>query len=89
MDRKISIQLKILFAVRVCLWIVAFVSTAYWIWYSGKLTYDGVFDPYQYSTLLRPVLYRNLAIAIAAVCISFVLHALSVKLKAKAKREEL
>ncbi len=77
-DKKL---IKIFFSIRVCLWIVALVSTIYWIYYSVKLHLNGIFDPAEYSTLLRPVLYTCLIIAIVAVCISFALHAWSVRIK--------
>ena len=71
-------EMKI-FAIRVCLWIIALVSTVYWIYYSIKLHRLGIFDPGEYSTLLRPVLYTCLIIAVVAVCVSFALRAWSKK----------
>ncbi|MBQ3798294.1 MAG: hypothetical protein II842_18790 [Butyrivibrio sp.] len=62
---------------RICLWIVALTATIYWIYYSIKLHNDGIFDPSEYSTLLRPVLYTCLIISILAICISFALRAIS------------
>ncbi len=79
--KKAKIQLRILFIVRICLWVVAFAFTAYWIWYSFKLTYDGVFEPSEYATLLRPVLYRNFLISVGAVALSFILFFISRKIK--------
>ena len=73
--------IKILFAIRICLWIVIFVSTAYWIYYSVKMHRDGIYDVYEYATLLRPVLYPCLIISIIAICISFALHALTVRIR--------
>ena len=72
---------KILFIIRVCLWITAFVSTAYWMYYSVKLHMDGIFDYHTYAALLRPVIYPCLIISVAAICLSFALYALSKKLK--------
>ncbi|MBR5420477.1 MAG: hypothetical protein IK115_04945 [Lachnospiraceae bacterium] len=82
-----SIQKKInlLFGIRVCLWIVAFVSTAYWMYYSGKLHREEIFDPYEYATLFRPVFYTCLIISLSAVILSFVLYALGRKLKRELK----
>ena len=82
---------KILFAVRVILWAVALGSTVYWIWYSFDLMGSGIFDPYEYAGLLRPVLYPCLCIAIVAVCISFALYRKSKELKSvilQKKKEE-
>ena len=80
---KAKKQVFILFLVRIFLWVVAAVSTAIWMWYSGKLHQDGIFDPFEYATLLRPVLYTCLIIAIVSVCTSFALYALSKKIKKK------
>ena len=81
MEKNNKKQILVLFVIRVCLWIVALVSTIYWIWYSIKLHNEGIFAPEEYSPLMRPVLYTCLIIALAAVCISFILHAWTKKLK--------
>ena len=76
-------QVFILFLIRIFLWVVAAVSTFIWMYYSAKLHQDGIFEPSEYATLLRPVLYTCLIIAIVAICISFILHAVSVRIKRK------
>ncbi len=83
MKKKQKPQVIALFIARVCLWIVAFVSTVYWMRYSAKLHSMGIYAPEEYSPLMRPVLYTCLIIAFVAVCISFALHALSVRIKKK------
>ena len=85
MAENFSTKIKILFGVRICLWLVALASTVYWISYSMKLHANGIYAPEEYSPLMRPVLYTCLGIAIAAICISFALHALSVRMKKKAE----
>ena len=74
-------KIKILFILRVFLWIVAFISTVFWICYSFKLHLDGVFDYHTYAAMLRPILYPCLIISVAAICISFALYAVSKNLK--------
>ncbi|MCR4763041.1 MAG: hypothetical protein K5696_05890 [Lachnospiraceae bacterium] len=74
-------EIRALFIIRICLWIVAFVSTVYWIWYSIKLHVDGIFDYHTYASLLRPILYPCLIISVAAICLSFALYAMSRKLR--------
>ncbi len=81
MKKKEKTSVIILFIIRVCLWIVALVATIYWINYSIQLHRAGIFDPAEYSTAMRPVLYTCLIISILAVCISFALHALTVRIK--------
>ncbi|WP_029232893.1 hypothetical protein [Butyrivibrio sp. VCB2006] len=85
MQSEVSTKIMRLLVCRIVLWIIAAVSTGYWIYFSIKLHRDGIFDPAEYSTALRPVLYTCLVIAVIAICISFVLHHLSKKLKAKEK----
>ena len=74
---------KALFIIRICLWITALIPTIYWIYYSFKLTSDGIFDPFEYADYLRPVLYPCLVISFIALVISFILHAISNHLRNK------
>lgn len=85
MKKDINPKVLVLFVIRVCLWIVALVSTIYWMNYSNQLYKQGIVAPEEYSPLMRPVLYTCLAISVTAVCISFALHAWSVRIK---KRDE-
>ena len=85
MKNKVKTQVTILFIIRVCLWIVAALSTLYWMYYSVKLHMDGIFAPEEYSPRLRPVLYTCLIISIAAICISFALHAKSKRIQKEEK----
>ena len=87
MREKMKKSVLALFITRVCLWIVALASTIYWIYYSIKLHREGIFVPEEYSPRLRPVLYTCLIISVAAVCISFVLRAISVKIKNQGVKE--
>jgi len=83
MEEKARIQVRILFFIRVILWIVALTATIWWMVYSVQLHKQGIFDPHEYATLLRPVLYSGFLIAVAAICLSFALHALTVRIKKK------
>ena len=81
MIKKVMIKIRVMFAARILLWLIALISTIYWISYSFELYKQEIFDPHDYATLLRPVLYICLAIAFVSICISFVLHARTKKLK--------
>lgn len=81
MKKKAEIKIKIIFGIRIFLWVTAFASTAYWIWYSFKLYNDGIVLPEEYSPLLRPVLYRGIIISVAAIVLSFVLRSVARKIK--------
>jgi hypothetical protein len=81
MARSNGQKIKILFIIRICLWIVALGSTICWIYYSIKLHLDGIFEYHTYAAMLRPVLYPCLIISVTAICISFALYAISRKLQ--------
>lgn len=81
MQKKTKTQITILFLCRLFLWIVAFGATVYWVRFSIQLHENGIFDPHEYATALRPVLYTCVIISVVAVVISFVLYARSAKLK--------
>ena len=78
---KAKKTIKTIFIIRICLWVVAAVSTGVWIWYSFKLTHDGIFDPYEYATLLRPVMYTGIVVAVVAVLLAFLLRRITVEIK--------
>ena len=81
--READAKIRLLFIARVLLWVVALTATGIWMYYSVKLHMDGIFDPYEYASHLRPVLYGGLIISIASVGVSFALYAQSRKLKRK------
>nr|WP_297704937.1 hypothetical protein [uncultured Butyrivibrio sp.] len=70
---------KTLFIIRICLWVIALAATVYWNYYSIMLHRNGIYDPAEYATLMRPVLYICLAISVVAIIISFILHHISKK----------
>ena len=78
---KAKKAIKKIFIIRICLWVVAAASTGYWIWYSFKLTWDGIFDPYEYSSLLRPVMYTGIVVAVVAILLAFLLRRITVEIK--------
>ncbi len=79
--RKGEIAVRNIFIMRAVLWLVAFVSTLYWIVVSFKLYSDGIFDPYEYATILRPILYTCLIIAVVAIIFAFILRRISDEVK--------
>lgn len=81
--KKAIVWVRIIFGIRILLWTVALAATVYWIYYSFKLTSMGIFEPEEYSPLLRPVLYTGVSIAVAAIAVSFILYAVSKKIKIK------
>lgn len=76
---------RILFIIRIVLWIIAAAATYYWISWSFKLYNMGIFDVYEYSGYLRPILTKGLIIAAVSICLSLILRTISDKLKKKEK----
>lgn len=72
---------RILFIVRIVLWITAAAATFYWIYWSFKLYAMGIYDPYEYSGYLRPIFGRGLLIAFVSLCISVLLRCISDRIK--------
>ena len=87
MKKKAKASVIVLLVIRIILWTTALVSTVYWIYYSFDLYNQGYIIPEEYSPRLRPVLYTCVLIAVAAIAISFLLHAISKKIKDKAEKE--
>jgi len=79
MDKTNTI--KKLFYCRICLWVIALVSTIYWIYYSFYLYSIGIMDEHEYATALRPVFAKALLISLVAVGISFILRRISDNIK--------
>lgn len=76
---------RILFIIRIILWVIAAAATYDWIAWSFKLYIMGIFDVYEYSGYLRPILGRGLLIAAVSICLSLILRSISDKLKKKNK----
>ena len=80
---KPETQIKVLFIIRICLWIIALSATIRWMYYSVKLHMDGIYEVHEYATLLRPGLYTGLLISFVSIGISFYLHVITVRIKKK------
>lgn len=85
MHKKI---IRILFIIRIILWIIATVATFYWIVWSFKLYNMGIFDVHEYGKFFRPIFGRGLLIAVVSICLSFILRSISDKLKEKINIEK-
>ena len=78
-----NIAVRILFIIRIILWVIAAAATCYWIVWSFKLYGMGIYDVHEYSFYLRPILGKGLLIAAVSICLSFILRSISDKLKKK------
>lgn len=80
MHKKI---IRILFIIRISLWIIAAAATFYWIVWSFKLYNMGIFEVEEYGKYFRPIFGRGFLTAIVSICLSFILRSISDKLKEK------
>ena len=76
-----DIRVKRIFACRAVLWAIALGATIYWIWWSFEIYNMGIFDPYDYAPMLRPVFTRCMLIAVAALVVCLILRAISDRIK--------
>lgn len=74
-------SVRIIFFCRMFLWLVATVSTLYWMYISCKLYAIGVHDVHEYASIFRPIFYKCLGIAFGAIVISLILRTISDKIK--------
>lgn len=81
--KKTNIAVRILFIIRVILWITAASATVYWIYWSFKLYKIGIHDVHEYSDHFRPIFGRCLLISLASICISLILRSISDMIKKK------
>ena len=87
--KKGELAVKILFVVRILLWIVAAAATVYWIVWSFKM-YDIVgYDVHAYATAFRPLFYKALIVTFVSICVSFGLRSISDRIKKCWKLDEI
>lgn len=77
--------IKKLFYCRICLWVIALVSTIYWMYWSFHLYTLGYEDEHTYATMLRPIFTKALLLSLVAIGISFILRKKSDNIKDTAK----
>lgn len=81
MDQKVLKKIKIIFGIRIALWVMALIATIYWIIWSFQIYAMEVYDVYSYAALLRPVFGKCLLITAVTLGISLLLRSISDKLK--------
>ena len=72
---------KLIFAGRIVMWITALGFTVHWLYWSFYLYQQEIFEVGQYAAIFRPILYKDLAVSIACVVISFILRRISDTIK--------
>lgn len=77
MNMKALKAVRIIFAVRAVLWVVALTATIYWISWSFKIYAMEIYDPYDYAALFRPVFQKGMLIALIALAICLILRRIS------------
>ncbi len=77
---------RVLFILRVILWILAFAATLYWIIWSFRLYDMGMYDVHEYSSHLRPIFWRGFLSSVGCICLSLILRSISDKIKKRTPR---
>lgn len=72
---------RIMFIIRICLWIIALSATVYWIYWSFKLYTMGFLDEHEYAVAFRPIFAKGLFTSLIAVGISFIFRRISDNIK--------
>lgn len=76
---------KIIFCIRIVLWVIALGATIYWIRWSFKIYEMGTHFVEEYAKAFRPIFARGLLITAIAIGISFILRYISDRIKDKEK----
>lgn len=74
-------KIKIIFAIRVLLWLVALGFTGHWLYWSFYLYHQEIFEVGQYAEIFRPILYKDLAVSVACIVVCFILRKISDTIK--------
>ncbi|MCR5501449.1 MAG: hypothetical protein K6F53_00405 [Lachnospiraceae bacterium] len=89
MKKDPGTPVKVLFIIRILLWITAFGATVYWMGYSVKLHREEIFDPYEFAIRFRPVFYPCFLTAVIAIGLSFALYALGKRISRTGRKEQV
>lgn len=81
-------KVKSIFICRIFLWLVAFISTVYWIYWSFHLYTLGYADEHEYAVVFRPIFAKGLFISLGAICLSFILRSISDSIKKNITKNE-
>ena len=83
-DKKI----RILFIIRICLWLVCAFGFAYWIYWSFEsYNYINETDYHEYATFFRPYFRTGIMISVGSITISLILRLISDMTKRSMKDE--
>lgn len=72
---------RLIFAGRIVMWLTALGFTIHWLYWSFYLYQQEIFEVGQYAAIFRPILYKDLAVSIVCIVISFVLRRISDTIK--------
>lgn len=81
MNMKALKAVRIIFGIRAVLWVVALVATIYWAVWSFKIYAMGIYDPYEYASIFRPIFQRGMIISLGAIIICLILRRISDTIK--------
>lgn len=81
-------KIRILFIIRICLWLVCAFGFAYWIYWSFEsYNYINETDYHEYATFFRPYFRTGIIISVVSITVSLVLRLVSDATKREMKDE--
>ncbi len=82
-------RVRVLFIIRVCLWVGALAATIYWIVWSFRVYELGYYDPYEYAGVFRPIFWKGFLTACGCIAVSLILRTVSDKIKKENDRKRI
>ncbi|MCR5205400.1 MAG: hypothetical protein K6E47_10105 [Lachnospiraceae bacterium] len=81
-------KIRILFIIRIVMWIICAAGCVYWIYWSFKLYEIEEFEVHTYATHFRPYFNLGITISLVSITISLILRLISDSYK-RAMKEEM
>lgn len=79
-------KIKIIFCIRILMWIICAAGCIYWIYWSFELYRRGIYDVHEYGPAFRPHFRLGLMISACSLTVSIALRITSDALKRRFKR---
>lgn len=81
MNKKDEKLVRILFGMRIVLWVIALIATVYWIYWSFHIYETGIHLVEEYAAIFRPIFGKALLVTAISISVSLVLRKISDKIK--------
>lgn len=79
-------KIRILFYMRIVLWVIAIAATVYWIYWSFRIYEMGIHLVEDYAAAFRPIFGKSLLVTAISIAISLGLRRISDNIKTNIKK---